>query len=207
LRISDLSRLSGVPVPTIKFYLRERLLKPGQPTARNQAVYQDDHLRRIRLIRALTSIGGLDLSSLRELLSMVDDGKHGRDDVLRAVNRALTPQSDRAAEGGHPSHAEEVGEFVASLPWRPAPDSPAVDSLVQVVTALRELGCEADLTVFEPLVRLSGQVAKIENELVVSDDPGAAVACTVLFDVLFNVLHRVAHEHYATVRSDQVPQV
>lgn len=205
MRISDLSRLGGVPVPTIKFYLREGLLSPGTPTARNQAMYHDGHLRRIRLIRALTSIGGLGLSPVRELLSMVDSGQYGLHDVYRAVNRALTPQSFRAAKGGQPSHAEEVAEFMAGLPWQPAPDSPAVDSLVQVVTALRELGCDADLSVLEPLVGLAGQVAVIENGLTMGDDPGAAVACTVLFDVLFEVLHRVAHEHYAMVRSGQLP--
>ena len=48
MRISDLSRQSGVPVATIKFYLREQLLPPGEPTGRNQAVYLDRHLRRSR---------------------------------------------------------------------------------------------------------------------------------------------------------------
>src|SRR5256886_17599843 len=46
VRISDLSRQTGVPTATIKFYLREHLLPPGAMTARNQADYGSEHLRR-----------------------------------------------------------------------------------------------------------------------------------------------------------------
>ena len=37
MRISELSTASGVPVPTLKFYLREGLLPPGDAIAVNQA--------------------------------------------------------------------------------------------------------------------------------------------------------------------------
>src|SRR2546430_15817976 len=47
VRISDLSRQTGVPTATIKFYLREHLLPPGAMTARNQADYGSGHLRRV----------------------------------------------------------------------------------------------------------------------------------------------------------------
>src|SRR6266540_3706180 len=42
MRISDLGRKSGVPIATIKFYLRERLLPQGKPTGRNQAETTND---------------------------------------------------------------------------------------------------------------------------------------------------------------------
>ena len=53
MRIAELSRDSGVPVPTIKYYVREGLLPPGELTSPNQAQYDASHLRRLRLIRAL----------------------------------------------------------------------------------------------------------------------------------------------------------
>src|SRR2546429_1914232 len=52
VRISDLSRQTGVPTATIKFYLREHLLPPGAMTARNQADYGSEHLRRVRVLPA-----------------------------------------------------------------------------------------------------------------------------------------------------------
>ena len=48
MRISDLSRASGVTIPTIKFYLREGLLPSGDRTARNQATYEAAHVRRLQ---------------------------------------------------------------------------------------------------------------------------------------------------------------
>ena len=60
MRISELSRRSGVPVATIKYYVREGLLPAGEPTAINQALYDERHLARIELIRALRE--GADLS-------------------------------------------------------------------------------------------------------------------------------------------------
>src|SRR2546430_9317670 len=50
VRISDLSRQTGVPTATIKFYLREHLLPPGAMTARNQADYGSEHLRRVWVV-------------------------------------------------------------------------------------------------------------------------------------------------------------
>jgi DNA-binding transcriptional MerR regulator len=68
MRISELSRASGVSIPTIKFYLRENLLPQGTATARTQADYPEAHLRRLRLIQALTGIGGLKLRDVRDVL-------------------------------------------------------------------------------------------------------------------------------------------
>ena len=41
MRISELSARTGVPVATIKYYLREGLLPEGERTAPTQATYAD----------------------------------------------------------------------------------------------------------------------------------------------------------------------
>src|SRR6059058_1127651 len=89
MRISDLSRKSGVPVATIKFYLRQKLLPPGTPTGRNQAVYDDRHLRQLLLIRAFTNIAQLDLSSVRELLDAISDEQLSLPGLYQVTERAL----------------------------------------------------------------------------------------------------------------------
>jgi DNA-binding transcriptional MerR regulator len=53
MRMAELSRASGIPVATIKFYLREQLLPAGERTGPNQSRYGEEHLRRLRLIRGL----------------------------------------------------------------------------------------------------------------------------------------------------------
>ena len=76
MRIAELSRRSGVPVPTIKYYLREGLLPGGTPTGRNQADYDERHLHRLRLVRALVDVGQVSIAGAREVLGAVDDAQH-----------------------------------------------------------------------------------------------------------------------------------
>jgi DNA-binding transcriptional MerR regulator len=53
MRISELSSHTEIPVATIKFYLRENLLHEGVRTAATQSQYDQSHVARLRLIRAL----------------------------------------------------------------------------------------------------------------------------------------------------------
>mgnify|MGYP006166768185 CR=1 FL=1 len=48
MRISELSRHSGISISSIKFYIREGVLPAGERSQRNQAQYSEDHLRRPR---------------------------------------------------------------------------------------------------------------------------------------------------------------
>ena len=68
MRISQLSGESGVPVATIKFYLREHLLHDGLLTSATQARYDESHLTRLRLIKALMGPGGLTVAATRRVL-------------------------------------------------------------------------------------------------------------------------------------------
>ena len=68
MRISALSEATGVPVPTLKFYLREGLLHPGEAISRTRAEYDATHVQRVHLVRALREIGGLDLGAVGRLL-------------------------------------------------------------------------------------------------------------------------------------------
>jgi len=72
MRMKELSEASGVPVATIKFYLRERLLPAGERTQPNQSQYTDAHLGRIRLIRALIEVGGLSVAGARGVIAVLD---------------------------------------------------------------------------------------------------------------------------------------
>ena len=46
MRISQLSAQTGIPVATIKFYLRENLLHDGARTSATQAQYDESHVAR-----------------------------------------------------------------------------------------------------------------------------------------------------------------
>ena len=54
MRLAELSERSGISTATVKYYLREGLLPPGRRISATQAEYEESHLRRLGLIRALT---------------------------------------------------------------------------------------------------------------------------------------------------------
>lgn len=68
MRMAELSRRSGVPVSSIKLYLREGLLPHGVRTAANQARYDDEHLQRLAMVRSLIEVGGLRVARVRAVL-------------------------------------------------------------------------------------------------------------------------------------------
>ena len=90
MRVGELSKRSGVPVPTIKYYLREGLLPAGVLTSPNQAHYDEEHLRRLRLVRALVDVGDLSIASVREVLAAVDTRDDSLHNKLGAVQEAIS---------------------------------------------------------------------------------------------------------------------
>ncbi|GAB3058763.1 MerR family transcriptional regulator [Micromonospora schwarzwaldensis] len=205
MRISDLSRQTGVPIATIKFYLRERLLPPGTPTGRNQAAYGEAHLRRLRLIRALTNIGQLELTSVRELLTAIENDKVPLPALYALVDRALFPQEPalHSVEGAKQVRAD-VDRFVKELGWSPDMDAPSRDRLALVVLTLQRLGCECGMEYFLPYAEAAEKLAVQDLDLLPADgvgaDRAAVVVRGVLLDVALSALRRMAQEHHATLR-------
>ncbi|WP_331716966.1 MerR family transcriptional regulator [Streptomyces sp. 2323.1] len=74
MRLSKLCERSGVSTATIKYYLREGLLPPGERVSATKARYDAGHLQRLCLIRALVKVGGMPVSRVREVLASMDDG-------------------------------------------------------------------------------------------------------------------------------------
>ncbi|WP_371820917.1 MerR family transcriptional regulator [Tsukamurella sp. PLM1] len=52
MKLSELSTETGVSTASLKYYLRESLLAPGDPVTRTQSEYGPAHVERVRLIRA-----------------------------------------------------------------------------------------------------------------------------------------------------------
>ena len=86
MKISELSRQSGIPLPTLKFYLREGLLPPGTLTQPNQADYSESHLRRAELIRALREVAGLSIAKIRAVVDALEQGEATYEVMGQAVD-------------------------------------------------------------------------------------------------------------------------
>nr|WP_093804262.1 MerR family transcriptional regulator [Streptomyces sp. Wb2n-11] len=96
MRIAELSRTCGVSTPAIKYYIREGLLPAGRLTSSNQARYTEDHVHRLRLIRAPLELGGLSVAKVRAIVAVPagesDLSCHGRGAArLDALEALATP--------------------------------------------------------------------------------------------------------------------
>ncbi|GAA3848589.1 MerR family transcriptional regulator [Saccharothrix violaceirubra] len=137
MRIAELSRQAGVPVATIKYYLREGLLHAGERTSPNQARYDDTHLHRLRLVRAMVQVGGLSIAKVREVLGALDDPERSEHRAMGAMSAALTP---RHFEHDDKIAYEQARAFLKRNKWPVRTKLPAFQALVDVLAAARDVG-------------------------------------------------------------------
>jgi DNA-binding transcriptional MerR regulator len=98
LKIGELAEACGVPVPTIKHYLREGLLPAPVKTSRNMAYYSPEFVDRIKLIKQLQEERFMPLRAIKSLL---DEGPERARALLeledRIVERALRGERSRTS--------------------------------------------------------------------------------------------------------------
>ncbi|GGU55022.1 MerR family transcriptional regulator [Streptomyces lavendofoliae] len=198
MRIGELSRRTGVSVPTIKYYVREGLLPAGRLSSPNQASYDEGHERRLRLIRALLDEGGLSVAAIREVLAAVDD-------TGRPVHKVLGEAADRLASRpvGEPDAALEaarnaVAGLLARRGWRVGVKSPQAEALAGALAALQRVGHGAFLEMLDDYADAAERVARADLAYVArnarrEDLVESAVVGTVLGDAVLASLRRLAH--------------
>ena len=99
MRISELSSQTGVPIATIKFYLREKLLQEGIRTSATQAQYNESHLARLRLIRALLGPAGLSVSAAQQVILAIEEPPESLYELLGIAAAAVAgPNVDDALQ-------------------------------------------------------------------------------------------------------------
>jgi DNA-binding transcriptional MerR regulator len=199
MRMAELSAQSGVPVPTIKYYLREGLLPPGERTNPNQARYQASHVRRLKLVRALLEVGGLSIARVREVLDGID-GPAGIHRVLGVAQRAMAVSPGQVDEPSRAWAAERLARAANRRGWELKPGDPVVDNAVDTLATFAALGQHRLVERLDGYAELADRVAEIDLAGV-ADLPDresvveAAVVGTVLGDALFSALRRLAQQH------------
>lgn len=75
MKISELSTRSGVPVSTIKFYIRKKLIPKPVKTGETQGYYTRKHLDRLLLIQKIRTEGGMPLDKIKEITELIDSSE------------------------------------------------------------------------------------------------------------------------------------
>lgn len=208
MRISELSWRAGVPVATIKYYVREGLLPPGHRSAATQAQYGDQHVRRLRLIRALREVGQLPLAAIRRVLAAVDDERIGMHELLGTACYALSSDVKRSdPEFG--AVRDEVDTLLTSLGWQVSRTAPARNELTLAILTLRRLGLRCSGDDMRPYAEAAQSVAAQEVGQLPERGERAktvetAVVAMVLYEPVLLALRRLAQEHASSKRFGKV---
>ncbi|MER7841129.1 MerR family transcriptional regulator [Streptomyces sp. NPDC096040] len=214
MRISELSRRSGVSVATIKYYRREGLLPEGRALNPTAVEYGEEHVQRLRLIRSLIQLGGLSVARTREVLDAVDRPLDAFE-TLGVVHHALpVPSADTNGEGGKDDAGPDAdgdeaapGEGVAarvealieSMGWQISDGSPHRSELAASLAALGRVGADYTVDDLLPYARLAtstadldfAQLDGIEDRIALAE---RAVVLAALFEPVVRLLRRLAQE-------------
>lgn len=217
MRISELSRVSGVPVATIKFYLREGLVPEGVRTSPNQAQYDDAHVQRLRLVRALVGVGGLSLAATKDVLAQIDEPARATLDLLGTAHQAVAPALPDEID------LTPAVELLQRWGWSSCLDAPehhqvsaagrgggrrvvdtGVAGLAVALAALDDAGFTVEVDRMDTYADAMMRVAQAEIDGLPTESPGAAVRYVVLGTVLVEpvllALRRLAQREASIAR-------
>ncbi|WP_280396325.1 MerR family transcriptional regulator [Nocardia brasiliensis] len=153
--MAELSRASGIATATIKYYQRAGLMHSGEITKPNQAVYNESHLRRLALIRALMEVGGLSIAQTQQVLAAIDNPDLPVRKALNVFQRSLSrvvpideyDSVDALPDGQYikdelarlAEARRMVDELVQRRGWQVAPENPMRGSVAGVIAPFAHL--------------------------------------------------------------------
>lgn len=211
MRLGELSRQSGVSRSTIKFYIREGLLPPGELQARNQATYGPGHLERLALITALREVAGLSLEVIARVTGELERGwKEDGNPIGEALRALYAPPPARGGDAEERARlAAEVTGLLDTLPWTTGDERfYYADELAETLRLVRRyLFPDYRVAELAPLARMAWRLSEIEFAIApggarvplrargddLAEPTRRAILGSVLFDRVFGTLHRCAN--------------
>lgn len=173
LKMSGLVEASGVPVPTIKHYLREGLLPEPVKTSRNMAWYRPETVERIRLIKRLQEERFMPLKAIRTLLEEDPRQAEAMLDVEdRILERALAQEQTRTSateikKYGVPKKALDRLAEIGILSPNSRGYSPSDVTIIEAMSRFRAGGYDEQIgfTVYDTLRYKHALEALVKEEV------------------------------------------
>ena len=159
IRIGELARRSGVPIATVKYYLREGLIAPTRKSGRTMSWYDPALATRIRTIKELQQRQFLPLEVIREA---IDKDAEAPDDLAAAEaiakvlarhggKRART-RAEVLARGASGRELDVLAAAGLAVPSGPDATYRGDDlALLSTLGAARRAGISAEMLSFEIL--------------------------------------------------------
>ncbi len=200
--MSELAQRSELPVPTIKYYLREGLLHHGEAVGATRAKYDESHVRRLRLIRALTEVAGMRLDDVRRVLDAIDDDSLTWHEAIGSAHTRLPPPiSADETEAERP----RVDALLARHDWELSEQSQHREALAGALTSLAALGHPPSDEQLDTYAEAATLIAERDLDALRETDRAEAVehavVSTLLLEPVLLILRRVAQENSSRRRA------
>jgi DNA-binding transcriptional MerR regulator len=203
MRLAELSERSGLSTATIKYYLRLGLLAPGASESSTWASYDESHVRRLALVRALTEVGGLSLDGVRQVLTAVDDEATPLHDSFGTAQWLLSPAPEAAPS---PESLARVDALIARQEWDLVEGGPLRARLAGQLDTLERLDFPATDELLDSYAESLRPVVELEVARIPSDDRALAVERvvigTLLYEPVLSSIRRMLGEVVSAARAE-----
>ena len=174
---------------------REHLLHPGEAVGATRARYDDSHVRRLRLVRALTDVAGLRLDDVRQVLAAIEDTDLSRHEAIGSAHSACRrPPQDRTAR----RKQARVASLLERHGWELAEQSTHRAALAAALSSLAALGhppSDDVLDVYADAAELISEHDLASLRRTGPRRPSDAVVSTLLLEPVLLTLRRIAQEN------------
>lgn len=204
MRLADLATRSSISASTIKYYLRIGLLHPGEQQSSTWSTYDDSHLHRLALIRALSGVAGLPLESVRRVLEVVNDESIELHDALGTAQWLLSPT---VTEEPTSHSTQRVNALIDRHRWQLSANSPHRRVLADALDRLDQLAFTAPDALLDQYAQLLSTLAPSEVGPITSDTDRTSaiehlIVGTLLYEPLLTTMRRMAHESDSAQRTE-----
>lgn len=140
--IGELSRTTGCPIETIRYYEKLNLLTSPPRTHGGHRLYNESHQKRLGFILKSRSLG-FSLEKTRELLSLAENSERSCSEALQLLEANLNAVNEKLAE------LQSMKESLTAMakncktccPTSRAPDCTIVDALFGEASFDKPKGC------------------------------------------------------------------
>lgn len=180
----------------MKYYQREGLLPEGEKSAPNQTSYDQNHVQRVRLIRALLGTGGLSIAATKSVIAALDTAP--LPEVFGVAQHAMSAPRPNEGEA-RPASKNQVLALARAQGWRITESNPGIEAAARALDGLHAIGFDAPDAYLSAYATAAATTAAADLQALASlptpeQQAELMVVGTVLGDPLFAALRRLAQQ-------------
>lgn len=204
--ISQIVQLSDTPAATIKYYVRAGLLPAGTRHGENRTSYDESHVHRLRLIRAMLEVGKLSVGSAADVLAALDDTSKPMGQTFEVAQNALARNTVADVSEPSPDSIDRADGVIERAGWLNCGDNIGRRILAQTIDGFAKAGHPMTDKYLDRYAAAADLVAGADLDAVGAiADPAERtelmVVGTVLGDALSLGLRRIAQANRTAERT------